>query len=162
MLNENSVTTNPNFKRYKDTNYFISRMGDVYRVFSNKEKKINGYVEHRKFCFYCRGKSVTLARAIWELFVGKIPDGYRVVHINGYITDNRLENLKMVTIKESMYHVSKLKGSKPIINLKTKEVYRNIQECSKALGYAEITLRKIIIGKYRANTDIKIKYLVEE
>lgn len=40
-------------------------------------------------------------RIIWETFNGEIPDGYQIDHINTIRTDNRLENLRMVTCKEN-------------------------------------------------------------
>jgi hypothetical protein len=46
-------------------------------------------------------KSTKLHRLIWETFVGEIPDGYEIDHINGVRNDNRLENLKCVTHKEN-------------------------------------------------------------
>ena len=40
-------------------------------------------------------------RIIYETFVGPIPDGYEIDHINAIKTDNRLENLRCVTHKEN-------------------------------------------------------------
>ena len=41
-------------------------------------------------------------RIIYETFVGPIPDGYEIDHINAIKTDYRLENLRCVTHKENM------------------------------------------------------------
>lgn len=40
-------------------------------------------------------------RIIYETFVGPIPDGYEIDHINAIKTDNRLDNLRLVTHKEN-------------------------------------------------------------
>ena len=40
-------------------------------------------------------------RLIWETFIGEIPDGYEIDHINTIRTDNRLDNLRLVTHKEN-------------------------------------------------------------
>ena len=40
-------------------------------------------------------------RIIYETFVGTIPDGYEIDHINSIRDDNRLENLRCVTHKEN-------------------------------------------------------------
>lgn len=55
---------------------------------------------------YCRirykGKTFQAHRVIFETFVGKIPQGYELDHINTVRDDNRLENLRLVTHKENI------------------------------------------------------------
>lgn len=41
-------------------------------------------------------------RIIYETFVGPIPEGMEIDHINTIRTDNRLDNLRLVTPKENM------------------------------------------------------------
>lgn len=41
-------------------------------------------------------------RIVYETFVGEIPDGYQIDHINTIKTDYRIENLRLVTAKENM------------------------------------------------------------
>lgn len=41
-------------------------------------------------------------RLVWETFVGKIPEGYELDHIDGNPQNNRLENLRCVTHLENM------------------------------------------------------------
>lgn len=40
-------------------------------------------------------------RIIWETFYGEIPEGYQIDHINTIRTDNRLDNLRVVTQAEN-------------------------------------------------------------
>lgn len=49
-------------------------------------------------------------RVIYETFVGTIPDGYEIDHINNIRNDNRLENLRCVTHKENMNNPISLKA----------------------------------------------------
>lgn len=47
-------------------------------------------------------KWTSLARWTWEQAHGEIPKGYVVFHINGITTDDRLENLTIITRAEQM------------------------------------------------------------
>ena len=47
------------------------------------------------------GKQVLKHRVVWEAFMGKIPEGYEIDHINTIRNDNRLENLRLVTPKQN-------------------------------------------------------------
>lgn len=49
-------------------------------------------------------RNVSVHRLVFEHFKGPIPDGYQINHINGVKTDNRIENLEMVTGKQNMAH----------------------------------------------------------
>lgn len=46
-------------------------------------------------------------RIVWEMFNGPIPEGYEIDHINHIRSDNRLENLRLVTRKVNMRNTSK-------------------------------------------------------
>ena len=46
-------------------------------------------------------KSFQIHRLVYETFVGEIPDGMQCNHINEIKTDNRLENLNLMTSKEN-------------------------------------------------------------
>lgn len=56
-----------------------------------------------------RGNHVGMAhRMIWESVYGPIPEGLQINHINGDKTDNRLENLDLVTQSENILHAYRL------------------------------------------------------
>jgi hypothetical protein len=38
-----------------------------------------------------------LHRVVWEFYNGRIPKGYHVHHVNGITTDNRIENLNLIS-----------------------------------------------------------------
>lgn len=50
---------------------------------------------------YLKAHGVYVHRLVYETFVGEIPDGYEIDHINRNKTDNRLENLRLVTHKQN-------------------------------------------------------------
>lgn len=47
-------------------------------------------------------KTYKVHRLVWEAFNGEIPEGVEIDHINTVRTDNRLENLRIVTHKENL------------------------------------------------------------
>ena len=47
-------------------------------------------------------KTLKVHRLVWEAFNGEIKEGLEVDHINAVRTDNRLENLRLVTHKDNL------------------------------------------------------------
>lgn len=90
---------NEKYDRYVDDDLVI------YRWDKNKDKlvqcKIGSDGGGYKNLATSKGK-ILLHRLIWETFVGEIPQGYQIDHINTIKTDNRLDNLRCVTPKENM------------------------------------------------------------
>lgn len=52
-----------------------------------------------------RGSVYYTHRIIWELFNGDIPCGYEIDHVNHDITDNRIENLRLVKPEENKRNI---------------------------------------------------------
>lgn len=81
----------------------------------------------RKYMFFSLNKDKqqivkSVHRLVWETFVGPIPEGYDVHHINHIRTDNRLENLCLIEHnmhslmhKEDRNTGTKEKLSKPVL-----------------------------------------------
>lgn len=91
-----------------DYSYYIpQKNGEIYtkiqkKLISNNTKTIKGYIQNT---FKNKdGKPIGCYRhrVIWYYFNGEIPESYEIDHINGIKTDNRLENLRLVTPKENM------------------------------------------------------------
>ena len=87
---------------------YFTKGGLVYRYDSKQDKLVlckqsnsNGYC----MCGDSNGKLFRVHRAIYESFVGEIPEGYVIDHINTIKDDNRLENLRCVTPKENANNI---------------------------------------------------------
>jgi hypothetical protein len=62
----------------------------------------NGYIK-----FWYQGRTQLVHRVIYEKFKGDIPEGLVINHINGKPTDNRIENLEVVSQHHNTQHREK-------------------------------------------------------
>lgn len=86
-------------------NYYGDKEGNIYNELGyqlNPYKHSDGYLQFK--AYYGNGLTVPhyVHRFIYEWFNGPIPEGYQINHINEFKTDNRLENLELVTQKENI------------------------------------------------------------
>lgn len=106
--------------------FLISNNGAVKSKIQEKLLRIcrrNGYARYA-IC----GKMYSAHRLVYETFVGKIPEGMIIDHINGIRDDNRVENLRCITQSENAMN-AQLNGHK----------------CQHK------------VGKYEINSDVLIK-----
>ena len=92
------------FKDVMDDKYTLSKDGIL--VHKRTRKIVKGCLDNGGYIldgFRVDGKIINIYRhrLVWETFNGEIPKGYQVNHINEDKTDNRLENLNLMTCKEN-------------------------------------------------------------
>jgi hypothetical protein len=93
------------WREYKNTGYWISNMGNIMNKYGRYLKlplTPNGYCRieiNRKFHFV----HMLVARC----FIGEIPDGLVIDHINQIRNDNRIENLRYITQQENCMNTKK-------------------------------------------------------
>ena len=160
-------------------NYMVSNMGRVKSLGRwidakckgkrwQEEKilkpKINekGY---QRVCLYKNGKHkyFQLHRLVYEAFYGEIPKGMQVNHINEIKTDNRLENLNLMTPKENINWGTAIqrrgekqtngKYSKPVLKIDhiSNEIvaeFPSIMEVERQLGFANTHISVCCKGGY--------------
>lgn len=81
-------------------NQHAQNLAKVYPASDANSK--SGYIRVSR-----NNKVVYLHRLIWEELIGPIPTGMQVDHINRNRTDNRLCNLRLVTIQDNRKNMSK-------------------------------------------------------
>lgn len=114
--------------------------------------KSNGYLQ----CTLYR-KRFYIHRLVYESWVGSIPKGYDIDHINGIKSDNRVSNLRAVSRSENLKHNYELgfKGSNYIHSFSDKDRefikrdYSNglsIKRLSSKYGYSRYFIHQVLKG----------------
>ena len=83
------------FKRFRNTAYYVSTNGEVFSKFSNKKMKLlKRWINDRHFYYYVDvhanhvKKHIFIHRMVYETWVGKIPVDMQVNHKD----DNKINN----------------------------------------------------------------------
>ena len=129
--------------------YLASKNGDIYslkskKILSKNRKNGNGYLT---FYFYNKEKNkyqnYYQHRFVYEVFNGVISKGMETDHILPNKSDNRIENLQLLTHKQN----SQKSNNKPIIstNIKTGEErkFKSIKSAAEELGICSNYICKI-------------------
>lgn len=111
--------------------------------------RTKGYIE-----IHFKGKSYKAHRLIWMYHYGAIPKGIQIDHLNRDRTDNRIENLRLVTNQENQFNkdVKGYSWHKPLskwrvqigFNNNIKHVGYYITECGARLAYLFAKLNRTL------------------
>jgi len=130
-----------------------------------------------------RNRTVYVHSLVFEAFVGPVPDGYEIDHINTDRSDNRLENLRVVTHTDNMRNETTVKNSRGIRLENAKRAsdarkivvfgrkkdgstigpFESIAEAAKITGVNHTNISSVVLGKLRTAGGIEwFKIGVEE
>ena len=167
MENSNKLIPIPGFEDYS-----VNKNGEVYSLKFNKIKKLKNKLTGRKYFFVglCgsgkKPKHKSIHRLVAQVFLPNYSEKLEVNHINGVKTDNRLENLEMVTSSENKRHAyriglkTNLKGEKNPrckISNAVVELIKNMKnimtqdELANIFGISGAHISMIQTGKKRVN-----------
>lgn len=176
MLNGNEIWKDiPEYEGlYQASNF--GRVKSLKRPYGLKEK----ILKQQLVCGYyivglCKNsirKKYLVHRLVWETFNGTIAEGLQVNHINEIKTDNRLENLNLMTCKENINYGTGIerRSKKQINGKKSKTVlqfdlndnlvkeYPSTHQIERELGFAQTNISACCNGKYKIAYNFKWKY----
>lgn len=174
-----------NVKGYENL-YLVSNYGNIKRIGKNKNRKFNvtrnGYALVN---LYKNGvsKNISVHRIVAEAFLKNIYNLPQVNHKNGVKTDNRVENLEWISVKENIKHSYRAlgrktsKGNKGNINRITKstkpliqydldgnfvKVWGSKENASRELKIDSATISNCCRDKRKSTGHYKWKYVEDE
>lgn len=132
------------WKQIEDTNHYIDVNGRIKKIYKNKKEKIlKTYRKGSIQIIKINGKQRNVARLVVESFYRKLKKDEVVVHVNGIILDNRLENLKIMKKKEAGKITGALAKQKTILlmeNGEIKQIFKGTREAEKKLFISRQTV----------------------
>lgn len=152
-------------KEYKNTGYFCTPYGDVWRKKSHGWVKINpqenskyGYKQVEVYNGNGGKKRVYLHRFVYESWIGDVEDGYEIDHVDFNPRNNNIKNLKQVPISENRSK-KKLEAKRGVNSgvevLSTEQVdwlksigKFNKSKIAKELGVSRSTIYYALKGSY--------------
>lgn len=100
-------------------------------------------------------KPTLVHRIVWEIHFGKIPRHMKIDHINRIKTDNRIENLRIVSNQQNSMNRGPVKSKKRTSLYKGVYFYRRLAKYMARIGFNRKT---IFIGYYETEQDAARAY----
>lgn len=91
--------------------------------------------------------TVIISRLVYSKYVGAIPDGYEINHIDGNKQNNHFTNLEAITHHENILHAVKIGLIKSGTDSKTSKQICEIKQNGQRIFYGSINQAARLIGK---------------
>ena len=149
----------PNYEKYS-----VSNLGNIKNNFNENLLKFNfGNDEYLfvKFWANKKAKLYKVHQVVAMAFLNHVPCGHKLVvnHINGIKTDNRVENLEIVTNRENTstcYNPNKVNCSSQYIGVDARNTNNNCPK--KWRAQIVINKKKIFLGNFLTELQAKKMY----
>lgn len=128
-------------------------------------------------CKNSKLKAYRVHRLVWSAFNGQIPENMQVNHINEIKSDNRLENLNLMTCKENINYGTGIERrvkkcsiilknrkdlSKPVLQFTLEDIlikeYPSLMQVYRELGFSCGNIVNCCKGRYKQAYGYKWKY----
>lgn len=125
-------------KKFYTSNDRLVYVTDEGIITNEDGKELSIQKDNVGYCsVFIAGKRYLVHRIVYMSFFGEIPEGYQIHHINGNKSDNRVSNLKMMSMKDHQnLHKQKYPFSKVCV-VCGKEFVPNKtkRKCAKTCSY---------------------------
>jgi len=146
--------------------YYVTHNGDVYNFKTgNKLKPFRSDNNYLKIRLTINGKlkNKFVHRLVYEYFVGEIPPGYEINHLNHIRTDNNLDNLELTDRKGNMRHSKNAgrtkspKPRRPVIN-EVGDWFPSARSASLSMGLNEWAVGQALNRKHKTCGGYRWRY----
>lgn len=143
------------WKRYKDTNIFVSDQGRAKKVCKNGNEYEVGWMEkspkktNRQVRVKIGRKDLYLKAMVWETFKGKIPPDCCLAHKNGAKLDNSIYNLYLTTKRDLGLKTGYKSHSQRVVCLDNRKIYKSAKDCARDLDCMHMTIINACNGKVK-------------
>lgn len=137
------------WKQIDNTKYEISNYGNIRRIYQNVAKDLKTY-RKGSICITKitlkngKRKEINIGKLVAETFIRKLKANEVIYHKNGYILDNRIENLEIITKKEQGKRTGFLSRQRAIVMLDKdgviNRVFKGTREAAKELFISRQTV----------------------
>jgi hypothetical protein len=144
-----------------DENRQISRKGTLFQMKKRHYRHPEPGVEflppvnfHNRRMIRVNGLSRFLSRLVWEAFVGPIPKDFVIDHINGDSTDDRLENIRLLTHTENTRAFAKKRDG-------STSIYRGVYFCKgkgKWRAQIRVNAKPYHLGRFDSEEEAALAY----
>lgn len=130
-------------------NYGINKDGEVINF--KTKKLIKGSQRNNYLRVQINGHYYSIHRLIYETFIGPIPEGMLIDHIDGNRSNNSLSNLRLTTQSENMKNsmINGHNGQIPILQFDKQgnfiQEFPTIQAAADAVGRTHAAIRTAIL-----------------
>ncbi|WP_428909429.1 HNH endonuclease [Niallia sp. Krafla_26] len=137
--------------------YKINNCGEVLSIRTGTEKLLNTFLNKKGYVRVGlmkdgKQKQVFVHRLVTEAYIGKIPDGKCVNHIDGNKENNHVSNLEILTHSENIIHSCYVLGKniKPVLMLDKKTLkpikkFNSASEAGRAINIDIAAIYKVCV-----------------
>lgn len=134
------------WRRYRDTDFYISDQGRVKHVINGKEYEVGFWsAEKQANMVKIQRKGYRVKNLVYEMFRGSIPKGFNVVHKHG-LHDDSIYNIEAVSLKAHASRVGKYGNAQKVADLDKRIVYRSASEAGRRLNISRQSICHICRG----------------